>query len=368
MTVRGAAARAGLLAGGILAAAALVEVGSRALGRFSPASLHLLPAHARLRDVQTGWDVTYETNSVGWRDDEYSKARSEGVTRIAAIGDSFTFGQGCERGATFPDLLEDLLPAKGETVQVLNLSSPGVGPEGYLVLVREALRYRPDAVVVSVCANDASGTKRTPWLNGAVRRLSHHSRLFVLLRDIRRRLASPPAFSWDRLPAGAGLQPGLAEFQRRYGRAQTNLVAASLTDPAEVARWSDVPRSGEGWRELDGAVGSMARACREAGRPLVIAVVPDGAQVDPHQVEVRRLLGVPLSPDVLTAAGRFQADVRELAARHGALCIDPLEDFRRVGSGLYFPVDLHWTPAGHRLYAEALARGLAQVPRPARRD
>jgi hypothetical protein len=370
VTVRGAAARAGLVMGGILAAAALVEVASRALGRFSPAALHLLPPHARVRDVQTGWDVTYETNSAGWRDDEYTQAKPAGVARIAVVGDSFTFGQGCERGAIFPDLLEEMLGAQGGggRVQVLNLSSPGLGPEGYLVLVREALRYQPDAVVLSVCANDASGTKRTPWLNGAVRRLSHRSRLFVLLRDIRRRLASPPAFSWDRLPRAAALQPGVAEFQRRYGRAQTNLVAACLTDPAEVARWSDVPRAGEGWRELDRAVGGIALACREAGRPLVIAVVPDGAQVDPHQVEVRRLLGVPLSPDAVAAEGRFQADVREIAGRDGAAFIDPLEDFRRVRSGLYFPVDLHWTPAGHRLYAEALARGLARVPRPARLD
>jgi hypothetical protein len=111
----------------------------------------------------------------------------------------------------------------------------------------------------------------------------------------------------------------------------------------------------------------MARLCRAAGCPLVIAVVPDGAQVDPEQAEVRRLLGVPLPADVVSAQGRFQALVRELARRNGAACLDPLEDFRRVRSGLYFPADLHWTPAGHRLYAESLARLLAAVPRSGRR-
>ena len=367
MTRRGAIARVGLLIGGILAGAALAEVALRAFGGFSPASFHLLPAHSRLRDVQTGWDVTYQTNSVGWRDDEYAQAKPAGVTRVAAIGDSFTFGQGCERGAIFPDLLESLLAAKGDTVQVLNLSSPGLGPEGYVVLVQEALRYQPDAVVVSVCPNDASGTKRTPWPKAVVRGLSHRFRLFVLLRDLRRRLASPPAFSWDRLPAGAEQQPDLAEFVRRYGRARTNLVAASLSDPAEVARWSDVPGSGEGWQELERDVGGMARLCRAAGRPLVIGVVPDGAQVDPQQAEVRRLLGVRVHPDVVTAEGRFQALVRELARGNGAACLDPLADFRRARGGLYFPADLHWTPAGHRLYAESLARHLGQLPRSTRR-
>lgn len=368
MTFRGTAPRALLLAGGILAGAALAEAALRALGAFSPASFHLLPARARLRDVQTGWDLTYETNGVGWRDDEHTPAKPSGVTRIAVIGDSFTFGQGCERGSIFPDVLEALLKARGDDVQVLNLSRPGLGPEGYFVLLQEALRYRPDVAVVSVCANDASGTKRTPWLNGVVRKLSHRFRLFVLLRDLRRRVAPPPPSPWDRFAPGGHPPQGVAEFQRRYGQARTNLVAACLADPAEVARWSDVPAGGEGWRELDRYAGDMARICRGAGCRLVFAVVPDGAQVDPHQVEVRRLLGVPVSPGVVAGEGRFQALVRQLARRHGAEYVDPLEQFRGVRSGLYFPLDLHWTPAGHRLYAEALARLLAQAPRSGRRD
>jgi lysophospholipase L1-like esterase len=364
MTVRGAAGRLALLAGGIVVGAVLGEIALRVSGTFSPASLHLLPPHARLRDVQTEWDVTYETNGAGWRDEDYAPAKPPGVTRIAVVGDSFTFGQGCERGTIFPDLLERLLTGRGEDVQVLNLSNPGVGPEGYSVLLEEALRYQPDTVVVSICGNDASSTRHAPWLNRAVRALSHRFRVFVLLRELRRRVASPPPFPWDRLEGRGDGPQGLAEFHRRYGRARTNLVAACLADPAEVARWTDGPGKGEAWRELEHYVGLMARACRERRCRLVLAVVPDGAQVDPQQLEVRRLLGVPISADALTAPGRLQALVREVARRNGAACLDPLEDFRRVRRGLYFPTDLHWTPAGHRLYAEALAGFLAQPVRP----
>jgi hypothetical protein len=357
---RHAASRLGLLAGGILAGLFFGEAALRAFGAFAPASFHLQPPRARVRDVQTGWDLTYQTNSVGWRDDEYTPAKPAGVTRIAAIGDSFTFGQGCERGEIFPDRLETLLRETGEDVQVLNLSTPGLGPEGYFVLLQDAaLRYAPDVVVLSVCGNDASRTRPTPWLNEAVRRLSHRLRVFVLLREIRVRIASPRPDPWTGAEERAGPPPGLAEFLRKYGRVRTNLVAACLTDPAEVARWIDVPAQGEGWREFQRYIGAMAGLCRDRGCRFVIAIVPDGAQVDPQQVEVRRLLGVPLAPDVLTGEGGFQTLVHDFAHRQGIECFDPLPEFRRVRSGLYFPTDLHWTPAGHRLYAEALARYLA---------
>jgi lysophospholipase L1-like esterase len=359
--------RFALLLGGILAGALLAEAVLRARDAYPPASFHLLPVKAHLRDVQTGWDLTYETNSAGWRDEEYTRAKPAGTTRIACVGDSFTFGQGCARGEIFPDVLEGLLRPLGEDVQVLNLSSPGLGPEGYFVLLQEALRYGPDVAVVSFCGNDASATEKTPALSGVLRELSHRFRLFVLMRELNRRVVSSSASGWDRVGRTGELPPAPAEFQRRYGRPRTNLVAAALTDPTQVARWSDVSGTGQGWRELDGYAGRMARACRAAGCRLVFAVVPDGAQVDPQQVEIRRLLGVPVPPDALNGAGRLQALVRQLALREGAETFDPLEDFRAVRSGLYFPLDLHWTPAGHHLYAEALARHLARPSTAARR-
>lgn len=354
-----------LLAAGILAGLLLAEAALRVAGLCSPASFHLQPPRARLRDVQTGWDLTYRTNSAGWRDEEYARAKPPGVTRIAAIGDSFTFGQGCERGAIFPDLLEARPGPTGEAVQVLNLSTPGLGPEGYFVLLRDALRYEPDTVVLSVCGNDASRIRPTPWLNEAVRTLSHHLRLFVLLREIRVRVAPTPPDPWEAALARPDPPPGMAEFLRRYGRVRSGLVAGCLTDPAEVARWIDVPAQGEGWRYFERYVEAMAAACRTGGCRFVIAIIPDGAQVDPEQEQVRRLLGVGLPPDVRTREGGFQTLVHDFARRQGIECFDPLPIFRRVRTGLYFPTDLHWTPAGHRLFADALASYLA-APAPGR--
>ena len=56
----------------------------------------------------------------------------------------------------------------------------------------------------------------------------------------------------------------------------------------------------------------------------------------------------------------FQTLVQQFASREGIPVIDPLADFRRVRDGLYFQTDLHWTPGGHRLFAEQLSQYLKQ--------
>jgi len=357
-----------LLLGSMIFALLLAEISLRILNWYSPASFHLSPPNAEMRDVETDWDVTYHTNGEGLRDDEYTAAKPGGILRIVVIGDSFTYGQGCQRGEIFPDLLEEQLKSDGYRAQVINVSQVGIGPESYFVLLKDvALKYQPDVVVLNTFGNDASEVKGTSLPALLVRSLSHYSHLFVLLRVFRSRASShSQADFWSTVeqkvnnnkPEGA-LTP-LADFRKQHGEAPNNLVAASVTNPEEVIRWIDTPTDGEGWSQFQNYVGTMNDICQKHGITFVIGVIPDGAQVDPRQLLIRQKLGVPIRNSVLSETGKFQQLVRDYAAKKSILCFDPLKEFREGGSGLYFPTDLHWSPSGHRLYASLLEKFLSQ--------
>jgi lysophospholipase L1-like esterase len=100
------------------------------------------------------WGASVKINSHGIRDREYDVRKPAGTYRIAAIGDSITFGNRLAQELTYSERLEGLFVDRA--VEVLNL---GVG--GYDTLQEVArleqvgLQFDPDHVVVGYCVNDA---------------------------------------------------------------------------------------------------------------------------------------------------------------------------------------------------------------------
>jgi lysophospholipase L1-like esterase len=360
---------AALFTATLVVAALLAEGTLRAVGVFAPVRYHVMPPHAELRDVQTSWDVTYRTNAMGLRWGEVSKEKPRGVVRVALVGDSFIFGQGCERGAIVPDILQKVLRAADPHAEVVNVSNIGVGPADYAFFVRDiALPLDPDIVVVTVYGNDASQVSEQSSAKTFLRVISEHSHLFNLLRMARRTLAlragpSMPALDAENYKGPANTPEGrrasaIREFRESHGSRSNNLVAAMVADPEEVTRWLMTPESGIGWRDFQAYIGEIDALCRRKGVPLILGIVPDGASVDPRQVDIRRRFGVVVPENSLTEPSRFHTLVQAFAERRGIPCFDPLAAFRTVRDGLYFETDLHWTPAGNALYAEQLAHFL----------
>jgi lysophospholipase L1-like esterase len=348
-----------------------VEIGLKATGNFDPASFHKLKPNSEFKDVETDWNVVYKTNSLGFRDEEHPLEKTKGITRIVVLGDSFTFGQGCERGQIFPDVLQARLKAQGYQAEVLNISDIGIGPEAYFVLFKDVVRrFQPDVVILNVFGNDASQAQRAPWLNRVTRTASHYSNFFTLVRTVRRQMAARGQKDfWTTIGKQANAQNGpdsatqarIDSFRKRYGSAANNLLASCTADPNDVARWINTEPGGSGWIDFEEYLAAINQMAQQINCKLLLGIVPDGAQVDPHQLEVRQSLGVPLETASLTETPRFQTLVHQFAERQKIACFDPLEEFRHVRSGLYFATDLHWTPAGHKLYAEGLARELVQL-------
>ena len=263
-----------------------------------------MPPNSALKDVQTDWNLTYQTNGEGLRDDEYAPQKRDGVIRIALIGDSYTFGQGCERGEIFPDILEATLRAEGYPVEVINVSNIGIGPDAYFLLLRDvAARYEPDIVILNVFGNDASDIYAPSLFKRLIKKASNYSHLLTLVRVARRKLsANMQGDFWQTVDTNVNQAEAaeaeakrrrIEEFKKRYGTTVNNLLATAIADPYEMARWINTKTDSVGWADFQSNTEAMHRLCQQRGCKFIIAVIPDGAQVDPHQLEIRQMLGVP---------------------------------------------------------------------------
>ncbi len=104
-------------------------------------------------------------NSDGWNSSRptYTVAKKPGILRVAVVGDSYVHGAFVDTGDGFPEVLEASLKAGGANAEVYRFGMDGAPLSQYLQVIRsEALRYRPDIVVVQLIHNDFDESFR--WL------------------------------------------------------------------------------------------------------------------------------------------------------------------------------------------------------------
>lgn len=157
-----------------LAMFGILELGLRVLQ-----NLHVLPRYEG-SSLSVGDDTMYEhnaklvrssdpilqfefqpgdplLNSKGTRGPEFEAAKPPGTFRIAAIGDSVTFGLGVATEDTFCAQLGRLLNARddGRRYEVLNFGVNGYGTVEELQLFRKKVHaFGPDLVLVTYVLND----------------------------------------------------------------------------------------------------------------------------------------------------------------------------------------------------------------------
>lgn len=91
-------------------------------------------------------------NSKGLRGPEIPYAKPDGVSRIAFIGDSQTWGWSVSDAETIPQFTQRIITQElgGGPVEVLNFGATGYGvDQSYLRLISEGLHYSPDVVVLT---------------------------------------------------------------------------------------------------------------------------------------------------------------------------------------------------------------------------
>lgn len=276
-----------------------------------------LPETVRRQTKSTGdYDVLVRFNALGFRDPKSLDASTR--DSLFVVGDSFAFGWGVEEPQRFSDVLQERLSRP-----VFNIGEGSADLDGYGHLLRYAESHgaRIGTLIVSVCMEndlreygpDEPVRTGPVGVSAAKNFLTDHSALYGLIAAAIHR--SPPL---ERVAASAGLLvPGLAAI-------------------AESDASGDAVRlSAERLRTL------------VSGRNAIVLIVPSRA-LWAGTLEHRR--NVARTHEMFTG----------LLRQAGLPLVDVRAKFEETGNplGLHFRADGHWTAAGHRIAADALAQAI----------
>src|SRR5262245_6817134 len=142
-----------------------------------------------VKSAATGWPPWEDYNRDGMRDREHAVDKRAGLWRVMVLGDSVTLGYGLRPEQAFPQVLQDLLDARGRAAEVFNVAFSGWSTrQERIAYERIGRKYHPDDVLVAVCLNDIpeihNNLTRPP---GWVRALYARSALVRRLVGARRR-------------------------------------------------------------------------------------------------------------------------------------------------------------------------------------
>ena len=273
----------------------------------------------------TDSDAPFSTNSRGARGPrEYAVPKPASAMRIVALGDSFTFGQGVPDDAAWPAQLERALPG----TEVVNLGERGYGHDQMLyALEDDGIPMQPDAVVLAFYEADM---------------VRDHMTFFCSEKP--RFTATADGWTVENLPV-----PTLEQVRLRYqllpalylvGRALWEIARdpSLLADatPGDPARTEEIIRR-------------MRARAEAAGARFIMVNLPGHPEAPPDQ----------------------QNFFRDYCARTGTECVDawPLfsttagtTDPEALRARYQLPHDIHYSPAGYAVIAEALRQHLTERP------
>jgi lysophospholipase L1-like esterase len=275
-----------------------------------------------------------------------SAAGPSGTVRILALGDSFTFGVGVEAEDAWPAVLErELAAGGGASVRVRNGGVGGYGPlRTERLLVARQSAWAPEVLVHAVYAgNDLEDSRPDTFLE--------HPRIAGgrMVTEVRSPLIRVRYWLRVRSHLYAFLRDQLYDLYRRTPLAE----GLRYLDPVGLRDWPPAMREETVPAALD-AIRSIAAWARERDVAYLVVLVPAKYQVlDEAWATYRRRWRL---PDSAFDRDHAQRVLAEALAAEGIEHVDLLPALRGADDpgALYYPVDSHWTPAGHRAAARLL--------------
>lgn len=269
-----------------------------------------------------------QMNNEGFRDRDFVLSKDPTKTRIAILGDSFTEGWMGPRMTAFPRVLESKL---GPRFEVLNFGLANRSPLRYLALYHQIVRkYRPDVIMVCLYLNDVDED------------IALHSYVTFDAQGI------PIHFDYERYFRNTPRMPQTQWEKRldkwqwvlcRYSRLYPYAAVMLTVDPEFRKRTlkASSPQSfNKNWLSTAQYLETIKKLVEKDGTQYLITYIPD--LKDFHALD-------PLCS--YTEHFAVERHIPFFSASKFLTFTNP--------TSLYIPGDGHFSPAGHRLYADQLA-------------
>jgi len=329
--------------------------------------------NARFVHSRKEFKVLVSYNSFGMRDTEHDLIKPPGVFRIAVLGDSFMEGSQVPLDSVYSKVLERLLREKGVCCETLNFGVNNYGTDQEVILLgKNVFRFDPDLVIVSLVRNDimsnftrgiCSLSEKGELeiippgvsLSSRVRAwLYQNSRLFVFLNIRLTKLMTAGARYRPHAPEIFGVgketkEPDLFTIEQDLAKSLMRMYAKE-SDPKLIPVR----------RLTETLLKEIHRRCQERGVKFLLLIIPGRTEVRPERW-LNNLNEYGFKPEdyAYEALDRWLLD---FAAKEGIAAFSYLESFRKLrterGINLYWEIDAHWNPSGHREAARLTVEAL----------
>ena len=299
-------------------------------------------------------------NKQGWHSTKkrYLTTKRPGITRIAVIGDSYVQASAVNTEEAFAEIIEQELNRKGYNTEVYRFGIDGAPLTQYLYMLREeALKYKPDLVVVQLIHNDFDESYR--FLYG--RYASSFMKLKMDGSTIKEVAPEPYKPGWvDFLKNSRSFrylyyQTGLAVLVRRminkeeedkideknkpkHGFVQSAIDVRNITDQTSIKKATSYV-----FKELH-------RLSKKHNFKLLITMDPVREAIyagkDPSDYEANQLNVIAKS--IAKQEGVSFLDLRTAMSKHYTANKQKFE----------FPWDWHWNKLGNEVAGKAIAKDL----------
>lgn len=326
----------------ILITLALSEGVLRLYNALNPVFVFSDASYNRFRGKPFSDMFGFRLNSSGFNDLEYDIEKKPGVTRILAIGDSFTFGI-VPYENNFLTLAEESLKSHNPKFELINMGIPAIGLNDYFsLLANEGLALKPDKVII----------------------------FFFVGNDffIDKKSSVDTFYLWSFLKflidLGINYEGKVYGQEQVYEDSRPTFTMAKFLTIEKNNSWiflKDNPRFRHAFDQILSYFKKIKAVCDHRGIDLTVALLPDKIQVDKK-----------LQSGIIRASAFKETDYdfslpnKQLKTgldKLGIGSIDFYETFRQEASGdkpLYKPNDTHWNIAGNALAAQVLESWLVE--------